>query len=61
MAHPVPIFTKLTNPQQYYVQISYTGFYPKGTVNVQLWTEIYIHLYVICDFQYPNFHETHTY
>lgn len=43
MACPVPIFMKITNPQQYCVQISYAVFYPKWTVNVQLWTEIYIY------------------
>ena len=43
VACPVPIFMKITNPQQYCVQISYAVFYPKWTVNVQLWTEIYVY------------------
>jgi hypothetical protein len=33
-AFPMPIFTKLTNVQQHYAQISYKGSHPTWTINV---------------------------
>jgi hypothetical protein len=35
VAFPVPIFTKLTNAQQHYVQIACTEFHPNWTKNVE--------------------------
>jgi hypothetical protein len=35
MAFSALVFVKLTNVQQHYVEISYTEFYPNGTINVK--------------------------
>jgi len=36
IAFAAPIFTKLTNVQQHYVQITYTNFHPNRTIYVEI-------------------------
>jgi hypothetical protein len=39
-AFPAPIFTKLANAQQHYVQICYTEYHPTLAMNVGIMNEI---------------------